>query len=168
MTAATSNYTMTGNDFREERIKRGLTVQEIADFVKLSHRAVQKWEERKDEPLSDLITTKIKGAFEADSNGLMNPGVNVIATDESMADIINRGDKVFIENAPEDFISYGKIHLIEFKDGSRLIRTLRKSSDPEKVILTSKSRDFDSIEVNLDSVLKFSEVVKVIKDLKQH
>lgn len=90
-----------------------------------------------------------------------NFGINVYG--HSMYPKITNGDIILCrEVAGREFINFGEIYLIVTKE-QRMIKYLKKHTDKTFVKLVSENKEFDDIELPVESILKLYLVKGTIK-----
>lgn len=113
-------------------------------------------------PLERMFTEdRISGYI--DLPGLNNP-VNeriVKVSGNSMEPSILNGSYVAIREVQGDTIFWGQVYVIILED-YRMVKIVRRHSDPTKVILHSENPDYDDIDISRDSIIGLYMVDAVI------
>lgn len=81
---------------------------------------------------------------------------------DSMTPVIDNGDLIAVrEVSNTQYIVWGRIYVVTLED-MRLVKYVRKHSDPNMVILRSANPDYDDIEVKRSDILDLMQVESVI------
>lgn len=117
--------------------------------------------------LIPLYSTDVVGGHvnqECDTNGYITgyiPFVNakegdiaVPVTNDSMYPVYAPGCMVQVRKieAWREYIEFGQVHIIELHDDRRLIKTVRKGSDKNHLILESENPKYDPTEINIEYI----------------
>lgn len=73
---------------------------------------------------------------------------------DSMYPVYKSGEIICIKPWMESFIDYGCCYLIVTRNGNRMVKYLRKSSDESKVMCVSENKDFDPFEIDKSDILR--------------
>ncbi len=112
-------------------------------------------------PLSQMFTTdRIVGYLAMPD---INPDCPVVRVNgDSMTPDVPDGSLISIREIYDaSVIAWGAIYVVQLSD-YRMVKVLRRHSDPDKIILHSFNPDYDDIEVERRKVLKLFLVEKVI------
>lgn len=112
-------------------------------------------------PLSrELTSENIIGFIDTPQVDPRFPLVRV--SGDSMAPRINNGSLVAIREIKDpSILSWGSIYLVELED-YRMIKYVRRHSDPARLILHSENPMYDDIEISRDDVIKFFLVESIV------
>lgn len=82
---------------------------------------------------------------------------------DSMYPVYKSGEIILIKPWKESFVDYGCCYLIVTKNGNRMVKYLKKSEDPDKILCVSENKHFDSFELNRSDILRLFLVRGSIK-----
>lgn len=73
---------------------------------------------------------------------------------DSMLPLYKSGQIIILKEWIESFIDYGNVYLVITKKGNRMVKYLRKGSDPQHVLCVSENKDFDPFEIEKADILR--------------
>ena len=68
---------------------------------------------------------------------------------DSMEPLIKKGSKIFCKKIEgwQDYLEYGQVYAIGLTDGRRLLKYIKKGSSPDRYLLESENKHYDSDEI---------------------
>lgn len=82
---------------------------------------------------------------------------------DSMYPVYKSGEIILIKPWQESFIDYGCCYLIVTQNGNRMVKYLKRSDNPGKVLCVSENKHFDSFEIDRSDILRLFLVRGSIK-----
>lgn len=82
---------------------------------------------------------------------------------DSMTPLYHSGEVIILKEWKESFIDYGNVYLVITRNGNRMVKYLRRSTDESKVLCVSENKEFDPFEIDKTDILKLFVVKGSIK-----
>lgn len=73
---------------------------------------------------------------------------------DSMMPLYRNGQIIILKEWKESFIDFGNVYLVITCNGNRMVKYLRRGSDPDHVLCISENKDFDPFEIERKDILR--------------
>lgn len=73
---------------------------------------------------------------------------------DSMVPLYKSGQIIILKEWRESFIDFGNVYLVVTKSGNRMVKYLRKGSDPAHILCVSENKEFDPFEIEKTDILR--------------
>lgn len=73
---------------------------------------------------------------------------------DSMMPLYRNGQIIILKEWKENFIDFGNVYLVITCNGNRMVKYLRRGSDPDHVLCISENKDFDPFEIERKDILR--------------
>lgn len=73
---------------------------------------------------------------------------------DSMIPLYKSGQIIILKEWRERFIDFGNVYLVVTKSGNRMVKYLRKGSDPAHILCVSENKEFDPFEIEKTDILR--------------
>lgn len=73
---------------------------------------------------------------------------------DSMIPLYKSGQIIILKEWRENFIDFGNVYLVVTKSGNRMVKYLRKGSDPAHILCVSENKEFDPFEIEKTDILR--------------